>query len=482
MSSAFKNLIQSPNSNDQIPENILNSKNFKQMQLDFKKKYNKDLEDNISRNEILNFLDSNSKVNKFDRNLSNKMFNALLTNTESEYITVKYFISNYLTLIDEIEQSKNEYINNKIELENKNEEYKNKINLYKNEKYTNENISENAKFQITFDSVEFNNDINLSNYINEIFYIIVSINNLNENKTENFSLNKTELNSEKNCFEFYNVKKNDYLNIRLFNNNNYQLRNLDIELEKFMKDNIEEIEVELEIPNENEDTTLLSVKSRVIFITSFLNYYQNLLTKNNDEINKINDKLNKINSYYRQLNGLKCFKDNSNINTNTNFSSNVTNKNTANNTNNDIYNNNVNNNYYNNMKNEYVDSNILNNNNNNLLYGDNFDIYNIIKGLSSKLILACLGISLFNMILGKSDMINFLVSLYIVLQIITYNINDKYLLYLFIGSYIYDFFWVIFETNNHLKRADNGLVIFILTLCNIGCKLGFQYFYNKEKK
>ena len=90
------------NENESVPPSILSSESFGLMQNDFSKNFRKNLDDEINKDQILQFLDYNSPSGKFDRNYANKMFDFLFNNPRD--LTVKSFISNYLYSIEELKK------------------------------------------------------------------------------------------------------------------------------------------------------------------------------------------------------------------------------------------------------------------------------------------------------------------------------------------------------------------------------------------
>ena len=447
MSSAFKNL----ESTENVSENIINSKKFDEMKIDMKKYFNKDLNDYLNKNEILNFLDNNSKNKQFDRNLSNKIFSTFLDNNENEYITVKDFILNYLTLIEEIEKSRNEYEKKKLLTEKNLLNYETQQNIYKNESLTSENISPNTTLKITFFQVNF---IKKNELIDDSYYLEIKLND-KKYKTENFNENKFILDENNNTFEFKFIKKNYILTICLLNNNDEVLNNLDVKLQEFFNtsNNKEEFKVDLEIPsnNENDDRPLIVINAKATLIYNYYDYYQNLINIENMNINKINEKLNKINNYHKNLTNLKCFNM---IKTNyTNYTSNI-----------DNLNSNINNN-----DNEY-----------NFIFNNKF-IFEGLNKLEGKLILLSFLLSNIIMILGKCDFLNFILILAIILKNLD-NDENNVSLYLII-TYIYDFLFFILETNNYFFSVHFGKLILLISLLILLGKVYYHFkFIEKNKR
>ena len=433
MSSAFKYL----ESTDNVSENIINNKHFEDMKLNIKNLLNKDLNDKLNKTEILKFLDNNSKNKQFDRNLSNKIFSSFLDNNEDENILVKDFIINYLSLIEEIDKSKIEYEKKKLLSEKNLINYKTNQNFYENENLTSENISPNTTLKISFYQVNFikKNELNDDSY-----YLLIKLNN-KEYKTENFNENNYILDEKTNTFEFKLIKKSYVLTIYLLNNKNEILNELNVNLQEFFNtsNNIEEFKVDLEIPSNYDNETLIIINAKAFLIYDYFNYYQNLVDNENDIYNKINEKLNKINNYHKNLTDLNCFNETN------------------------IDNLNINNN-----ENEF-----------DFIFNNKF-ILNEINKFEGKIIVLSFILSIIIMILGKCDFLNFIFILGVILK----NLNNEEKnvdLYLII-SYIYDVLFFISESKNYFFYVYYGKIILLFVLIILLCKIYYHFNFIKNKK
>ncbi len=124
-------------------------------------KQDKDLNGDIDKNELIDFLDSNCRSGKYDRNLANKIF-SILDLDKNGRITINEFIKSYVGIIDDIKSQirelemnyKQEDINRaRLELLVKN-------NL--NEVLNDEDLGPNSKFIIEIMNIEYLK--NLLNY------------------------------------------------------------------------------------------------------------------------------------------------------------------------------------------------------------------------------------------------------------------------------------------------------------------------------
>lgn len=108
----------------------------------------------VDKNELIDFLDSNSRAGKFDRNLANKIFSILDLDQNGE-ITIEEFIKSYVGIIDDIKTQIRELeINYKQEDKNRARlELLVKQNL--NEVLNNEDLGPNSKFIIEIINIEY---------------------------------------------------------------------------------------------------------------------------------------------------------------------------------------------------------------------------------------------------------------------------------------------------------------------------------------
>ncbi len=150
-----------PNLNKNPGENDNNSQLTDQTQTKIEnirkafRQFNKDLDDNLSQEELLTFLDSNIKNGqKFDRNLANKIFEALDLDHNNN-ISVEEFIKNYFSIEEEIKSHARD-IQSKFTAEKEKSAQLQKL-LFENqtEKLNIEGIGQNAKITIEIYNIEF---------------------------------------------------------------------------------------------------------------------------------------------------------------------------------------------------------------------------------------------------------------------------------------------------------------------------------------
>lgn len=117
-------------------------------------KFDENLDDSISKEELLKFLDSNMQDNKkFDRALAEKIF-SIFDIDQSGLITIDEFIKTFLHIEEELKAHK-AHITAKYQAEkDKMDDLKKKANFYKDEQMNNEGLASNAKLTVDICSFE----------------------------------------------------------------------------------------------------------------------------------------------------------------------------------------------------------------------------------------------------------------------------------------------------------------------------------------
>ena len=443
------------NENESVPPSILSSESFGQMQFDFQRNFSKNLDDPIGKDEILNFLDYNSPQKNFDRNYANKMFNILLNNPKD--LTVKSFISNYLYSIEELKISKQEFENRLIQLQQEKNIYLSKSLNYKNEPLS-ENGNSVPNLVIIFDQINF---INKDDEDNKIYHFTIQYNDKSYD-TKEFTRANPKLNQIENTFEFENINKNEVINLALKVNQDDIIRELSINNNSFFENNQEEFEIDIEV-KDDDFNEILNVSLRGIILDSFYNYYNNLLNENKTQIDKCKNQLNKTQETINTLTNLKCFKGN--------------------------------NDFIKNQKNVYSNESLQDNikdYKNFLIYNStNFNINNI-KRIETLENLILMLLNILNMILGKTDYINFIVCGFFIFYLLENNNEDinykktgltiKMIFnWIIICSFIYDILWFIFNFSSYFFNGFINTMVFIITIIVIIGKVYLQMKINKIK-
>jgi hypothetical protein len=262
-------------------------------------KFDKDLDDEINQEELLNFLDSNMKNGqKFDRNLAQKIFEALDLD-KNRRISCEEFIKNYISIEEEIKAHAKE-LQNKYLQEKENNANLNKLLMEnKNEKLNDEGIGQNAKLTIEISNIEF-----LRPIIGISENISIRIKFAGDEKETRVLSGEENFVVWKEKFE-YRVTSKDILYFDVLNTDRKGAKEI-LGTVKFPLDKIErqeEYDLELEIPDENDERIITAkINAKIKFIWSIYKYYQDLLAKSERNLQNCNAMLQKTNKLIENLN------------------------------------------------------------------------------------------------------------------------------------------------------------------------------------
>lgn len=122
-------------------------------------KFDEDLDEEISINELIKFLDSNMPQGKqFDRTLADKIFSVFDVDKNGK-ISVDEFIKTFIHIEEELKAHRAQ-VNAKFQAEkDKMNDLLKKANVYKGEKLNQDGLAPNAKLTAEVNSVEFLEDI-----------------------------------------------------------------------------------------------------------------------------------------------------------------------------------------------------------------------------------------------------------------------------------------------------------------------------------
>ena len=257
---------------------------------------NWDTQKNLSSEDILYFLNTNSKSGKFDQDLYEQLLKHIgLEGSNS--ISVQDFISAFLQFDSDIQRTKDKLSDKLLVQKNSLFNYEEQCKLYKHEKLNSEGLCENAKLTIEVNSIEIKTDLGDIN----IEKILIDIIYNNETKENIFSVNED---NDGKIFEFKPISKTENFTIVLKCESD---KNDIIEIgrKEFPMNEIttqEEIPVLFEIPAiDNEDNVGAELNLKILFFWS--NYQYNMEQKDKTElkIEEITKNINQVNKYCNEI-------------------------------------------------------------------------------------------------------------------------------------------------------------------------------------
>ena len=259
-----------------------------------------DLEHELSQEEILSFLNKNSKSG-FDQNLSTKLFQVLGLE-DSKKITVEEFISYYIQFEDDLQQNNIELRNKIINEQNNLILYQEEAHKYKDEKLNKEGFCENAKLNVEITDIEIKK--NLTD-VNKVYLYLI----YNKQKAEfNFDYSREIKQFNDKIFEFKSVSKKDHFELILkYTKNNsdyfYDLSKKVFPLEEITTQ--DEYGVQITLPEEkDQDQVVAFINSKITLHWSDYKFYTEKIKNSEIRIRKLNEASSKVNQYISQINEL----------------------------------------------------------------------------------------------------------------------------------------------------------------------------------
>ena len=449
-------------------------------------------EDNLSENEEkrLKLLDLFSKIEKDENSsltieegrdfltnngiLSDNILNEIISSiySKNNILTINEFINNFILFYHSIKEKFHGDTNFIDEKNKRITDIQNKTKIYEDELLNENEISTNSILKIELKECEILNKDNA-------FYLFKLFMNNIIFSTESF---QGALNHFQNVkFEFKLNSKYDILNIQLFRIEDNQKNETELYVETMLNINNfhtnEEFEYLIELKNE-ENKIFAKLTSNITIIFSYLEYYNNLLKLEKDDLSKYSN--NK--TILLQLDRIFLKKNINNESDNNNENNNNESENNNENNNNEINNNNNNLPLINFEINE-IDPEIRMRDRNNIILDRMKEIQNLreigmnitMSDIQAFIILSliCISNSFFQSFF-RNDFISAIIAALLIFSVL---IATKFLFYLQIIisiSIIYDIFWFIY-INKVFNNFENVSQIFsfLFFLANIIIKSFF---------
>ena len=279
-----------------------------------------DLDYELSQEEILSFLDKNSKSG-FDENLSSKLFQVLGLE-DSKKITVEEFISYYIQFEEDLLQNNFELKNKIIAEQNYLNLYQEEAHKYKDEKLNSEGFSENAKLNVEI------TDIEIKKNLTDVDKIYLELMYNNQKAEFTFDYTKEIQQFDDKIYEFKSVSKKDHFELILkYTKNNsdyvYDLSRKIFPLEEITTQ--DEYGVQITLPEEkNQDQVVAFINSKIILHWSDYQFYVDKMKNSEIRIRKLNEASLKVNQYISQINEIYHLSEKALKNKNNNITTAIT--------------------------------------------------------------------------------------------------------------------------------------------------------------
>ena len=232
---------------------------------------NWDKRKNLSVDDIIFFLNSNSPKGKFDKELCQNLLKFLgFENTNS--INIEDFIQNFMKFDINLQKSKEEINNRLIDTRNKLNNLEEQCNKYKDEKLDSEGFCKDAKLTIEICGIDIPVDLGNVNVVQILIEILYG----GQTYQKFFDINDDEDNNSK-IFELKPKKKNDnfiiVLNCVTDNNEIIDIGKREFPLDQILTQG--EYDAVISIPEENnENIEAATITTKIIFLWSNYQLYK----------------------------------------------------------------------------------------------------------------------------------------------------------------------------------------------------------------
>ena len=262
---------------------------------------NWDKQKNLSSEDIIYFLNSNSPRGKFDEGLCQNLLKFLgFENIDS--ITVEEFIQNYMKFDSEMQKNKEEFKNKLLVRQNSLNNLEEQCNKYKNEELDSEGFCKDANLSIEISGIDIKSDLGEVNVVKIIIEVIY-----NGNKYEKYFDPADDDNNYNKKFELKPKKKTDILIVSLkcvLDNDDV----LEIGKKEFPINQIitqDECEAQISIPEENNDAIEAAVISaKIIFLWSYYQLYSEKKNETEQKIEQIKKAISETEKYCKEINNI----------------------------------------------------------------------------------------------------------------------------------------------------------------------------------
>ena len=262
---------------------------------------NWDKQKNLSPEDIILFLNSNSPKGKFDETLCQSLLKFLgLENSES--ITVEDFIQFYMRFDANLQKSKEDFNNKLLTRQNTLNNLEEQCNNYKNEELDSEGFCKDAKLTLEITGIDIQEDLSDINVVQILIEILYN----GQTYQKYFNINNDDDTVNK-TFELKPQKKTDtfIISLKCITDTNQikEIGSRDFPINKITTQ--DECDAVISFPDENNDAIeVATINTKIIFRWSNYQYYLEKKKETEQKIEKIKKELSQTNRYCEEINNI----------------------------------------------------------------------------------------------------------------------------------------------------------------------------------
>ena len=262
---------------------------------------NWDKQKNLTEDEIIFFLNSNSPKGKFDEDLCQNLLK-FLGFENSDSITVEDFIQYYMRFDMNLQKSKEEFNNRLLTRQNTLSNLEEQCNKYKDEELDSEGFCKEAKLTVEISAIDISAELPNINFVQ----ILIEIIYCGQTYQKFFDINNDEQNNNK-IFELKPQKKTDnFIIVLKCVSDNDEI--IEIGKREFPIDQIitqDEYDAVISIPDENnENVEVATINTKIVLFWSKYQFYLEKKNETEQKIEKIKKDLSETNRFCKEINNI----------------------------------------------------------------------------------------------------------------------------------------------------------------------------------
>ena len=262
---------------------------------------NWDKQKNLTEDEIIFFLNSNSPKGKFDDDLCQNLLK-FLGFENSDSITVEDFIQYYMRFDMNLQKSKEEFNNRLLTRQNTLSNLEEQCNKYKDEELDSEGFCKDAKLTVEISGIDISAELPNKNFVQ----ILIEIIYCGQTYQKFFDINNDEQNNNK-IFELKPQKKTDnFIIVLKCVSDNDEI--IEIGKREFPIDQIitqDEYDAVISIPDENnENVEVATINTKIVLFWSKYQFYLEKKNETEQKIEKIKKDLSETNRFCKEINNI----------------------------------------------------------------------------------------------------------------------------------------------------------------------------------